>query len=76
MTAYRSGWGRPIDPRIPTSNVLRDLLHHAPAETITLAWLIDRLGERSFGLMLLLLGLMATLPGASVVTLPPSFIQR
>jgi len=56
--------------------VLRDLLHHAPAETITLAWLIDRLGERSFGLMLLLLGLMATLPGASVVTLPPSFIQR
>jgi hypothetical protein len=47
--------------------VLRDLLRHAPAETITLAWLMDRLGERSFGLMLLLLGLMAALPGASVV---------
>ena len=28
---------------------------------------MDRLGERSFGLMLLLLGLMATLPGASAV---------
>jgi hypothetical protein len=65
--AYRSGRGRPIDPRIPTSNVLRDLLRHEPTETITLAWLMDRLGERSFGLMLLLLGLMAALPGASVV---------
>jgi len=46
---------------------LRDLLRHAPADTVTLAWLMESLGERSFGLMLLLLGLMATLPGASVV---------
>jgi hypothetical protein len=47
--------------------VLRDLLLQAPAETITFAWLVDRLGQRSFGLMLLLLGLMAALPGASIV---------
>ena len=47
--------------------MLRDLLLHAPAETITLAWLMDSLGERSFGLMLLLLGLMANLPGASAI---------
>lgn len=52
---------------MPTSTILRDLLQHAATETITLAWLMDRLGERSFGLVLLLLGLLATLPGASVV---------
>jgi hypothetical protein len=52
---------------MPTSTVLRDLLRHASTETITLAWLMEQLGERSFGLVLLLLGLLATLPGASVV---------
>ena len=52
---------------MPTSTVLRDLLRHASTETITLAWLMERLGERSFGLVLLLLGLLATLPGASVI---------
>src|SRR5690348_17289455 len=52
---------------MPTSTILRDLLRHAATETITLAWLMERLGERSFGLVLLLLGLLATLPGASVV---------
>ena len=52
---------------MPTSTALRDLLRHASTETITLAWLMERLGERSFGLVLLLLGLLATLPGASVV---------
>ena len=59
--------GVPIDERMPTSTVLGDLLRHASTETITLAWLMGRLGERSFGLVLLLLGLLATLPGASVV---------
>jgi hypothetical protein len=52
---------------MPTSTVLRDLLQHASTETITLAWLMDQLGERSFGFVLLLLGLLAILPGASVV---------
>lgn len=59
--------GVPIDEKMPTSTVLRDLLQHASTETITLEWLMDRLGERSFGLVLLLLGLLAMLPGASVV---------
>jgi hypothetical protein len=59
--------GAPIDERMPTSTVLRDLLQHASTETITLAWLMDQLRERSFGLVLLLLGLLATLPGVSVV---------
>lgn len=53
--------------RDPTSSVLRDLLCGAPGEAVTLAWLIDRLGERSFGVILLLLGLLASLPGASAI---------
>ena len=61
------GSRQPISSREPTSTVLRDLLLHAPAETVSLGWLIDRLGERSFGIVLLLLGLLASLPGASAV---------
>jgi hypothetical protein len=59
--------GPPIDPRASTSTVLRDLLLHAPAETVTLGWLMSGLGDRSFGIVLLLLGLLASLPGASAV---------
>lgn len=55
------------DPSTPTSTILRDLLHHAPSETVTFAWLIHALGERSFGIALLLLGLLACLPGASAI---------
>ncbi len=53
--------------RVPTSEILRDLLRHAPGEQVTLAWLIAALGDRSFGIVLLLLGLLALLPGASAV---------
>ena len=53
--------------RYTASTVLPELFQHAPAEMITLAWLMSQLGERSFGFVLLLLGLLAMLPGASVV---------
>jgi hypothetical protein len=43
------------------------LLLQAPGETVTLGWLVDAMGERSFGVALLLMGLLASLPGASVV---------
>jgi hypothetical protein len=52
---------------MPTSTVLRDLLPHASTETITLARLMERAGERLSGLVLMLPGLLATLPGVSVV---------
>jgi len=35
-------------------------------EQVTLAWLIGQLGERSFGIVLLLLGLLGVLPAVSV----------
>jgi len=57
----------PIDPRIPTSTILQNLLLHAPDETVSLGWLMRHLGGRSFGIILLLLGLMGCLPGVSAV---------
>jgi len=51
--------------RQPTSIVLGDLFLRGPAEHVTLEWLLRGLGDRSFG-VLLLLALLGTLPGVSV----------
>jgi hypothetical protein len=53
--------------RTPTSAVLEGLLGEAPAEHVTLDWLMGRLGDRSFGVVLLLLALLGLLPGVSAV---------
>lgn len=53
--------------RAPTSVVLDDMLSATPAEHITLDWLMGRLGDRSFGIVLLLLALLGLLPGVSAV---------
>ena len=52
--------------RAPTSVILDQLLHEAPP-VISLASVIDRLEERSFGLVALLLALIALVPGLSSV---------
>lgn len=57
----------PIDRRTPTSTVLQNLLLYAPDETVTLGWLMRHLRRRSFGIILLVLGLLACLPGVSGV---------
>jgi len=44
--------------RTPSSRVLEDLLDQAPADYFTLDWLMST--QRSFGLVMLLLGLLAT----------------
>jgi len=54
-----------VDPRVPTSQALRDLLNGADPERVTLRWLLDSLNERSFGIVMLLLGLVALIPGTS-----------
>lgn len=56
-----------MEMRRPTSAVLHDLLGEAPAEQVTVDWLLARLGDRSFGIVLLLLGIFGLLPGASAV---------
>ncbi len=53
--------------RIPSSRALEDLLRQAPADYFTLGWLLSTLHQRSFGVVLLFLGLLATVPiGSSV----------
>jgi hypothetical protein len=53
--------------RKPTSAILRALMSDAPGETVTIAWLFDALRERSFGLVLMLMGLLALVPGGSTI---------
>jgi hypothetical protein len=52
---------------VPTSLVLQDLLDEAPAEHFTLDWLITSLPERSFGIIMLLLAVLAMMPVGSIV---------
>lgn len=53
--------------RPPASTELESLLDRA-ADEVTLAMLMERLGDRSFGIVLLVLGLLALLPGISVAS--------
>ena len=53
--------------RAPTSVVLDGLLGPEAPEQVTLGWLLDGLGDRSFGGVLLLLALLGLLPGVSAV---------
>src|SRR6185369_1349054 len=53
--------------RAATSDVLQELLRDAPGETVTLAWLIGALRRRSFGLVMLLMGVVALVPGGSTI---------
>ena len=53
--------------RTPSSRVLADLLRQAPPEHFTLGWLLSTLHQRSFGVVILFLGILATAPiGSSV----------
>ena len=62
----------PRTPYVPTSAVLDGLLGAGAgagpaAPHVTLDWLMRGLGDRAFGVVLLLLALLAALPGVSVV---------
>lgn len=73
MTAGERAFGYPageMTTRIPTSALLDGLLRDADAERVTLRWLVDQLGDRSFGLVMLLLALLGAMPGASAVVAP------
>jgi hypothetical protein len=59
--------GRTGDSTVPTSVVLARLIHNAPAGHVTLTWLMDHLQTRSFGIILLLLGVCGLLPGVSPI---------
>ena len=57
--------------RAPSSRVLQEVIHQAPAEYVTFGWLTSTLQRHSFGIIMLCLGLLATAPvGRSV----PGFV--
>lgn len=51
--------------RVPTSIILADLLRDAPSDHVTLEWIVDRLGARSFGIVMLLIALIGLVPAVS-----------
>jgi hypothetical protein len=65
MTGSESNPTRATDFHEPTSAILDRLIRDAPADEITLAWIVDRLDRRSFGLMMVVLGIIGLLPGIS-----------
>lgn len=52
---------------IPTSVVLQRLHDEAPANHFTLGWLMSSLRRRSFGIIMLLLSIVAIAPGVSIL---------
>ncbi|MDX1711293.1 MAG: exopolysaccharide biosynthesis protein [Rhodovibrionaceae bacterium] len=54
-----------MNKRIPTSAVLETLVQSAPRDEVTLGWIVEHLSERSFGVMLLVIALLALVPGIS-----------
>ena len=61
--------GQDLSPEhLPTSVYLTRLLDHADGERVTFGWLLNELGERSFGLTLFLLALLAFVPGVASVS--------
>lgn len=52
---------------VPTSVHLSRLLDHADTTDVTVAWLIEQLGTRSFGLILFVLAIIGFIPGASML---------
>ena len=61
---------------IPASFILQQLHDQAPAGPVTLQWLMGRLRQQSFGMIILILAIAAAAPGVSVLAgllLVPSF---
>jgi hypothetical protein len=59
----------PADARalIPASVVLQRLHDEVPADHFTLAWLTNNLHKRSFGIIMLLIAVVAIAPGLSII---------
>lgn len=51
----------------PTSQLFRAIIDGAPSDHVTFAWLFRNLRRRSFGMFMLLLGLIAMIPGVCVL---------
>ena len=52
---------------VPASVILQKLCDQAPADHVTLDWLMSSLQKQSFGLIMLVLAVVAAAPGISLI---------
>jgi hypothetical protein len=52
---------------VPASAILQNLHDRAPTGPVTLRWVMTRLRQQSFGVMMLISGIVATAPGISLL---------
>jgi len=57
--------GPAASAHVPTSVVLERLLAEAPPDHVSFGWILERLEERSFGLLMFLLAVTSLVPGLS-----------
>lgn len=55
-----------LPEHVPISHLFQAILDNAPGERVSVAWLVRSLHTRSFGMIMLLLGLLAVVPGISI----------
>lgn len=58
---------RDANDQVPTSRLLQEILATAPADRMTLLWLLEGLRNRSFGMVMIFLGLIAMIPGVCIL---------
>jgi hypothetical protein len=64
----KAQWTRMETPtNIPTSVRLSKMLDRAEDSEVSIGWLVEQLGRRSFGLTFLVMAVVALLPGASTI---------
>ncbi|WP_082070082.1 exopolysaccharide biosynthesis protein [Bradyrhizobium sp. LTSP885] len=66
LSAMPTSSGTPLAPT-RTSELLEELVAQAPDGPVDLEWLLGHLDRRSFGLLLLLLGLLVIIPGVATI---------
>ena len=55
---------------VPVTATLTDLVNNLPGEHFTIEWLLGRLDRRSFGIIMLVMALVAMVPGISLLIGP------
>lgn len=64
---------KPADAKslpVPVTATLTDLVDNLPGEHFTIEWLLGRLDRRSFGIIMLVMALVAMVPGISLLIGP------
>ena len=67
VQALEGTYPQPEDHK-PISEILKYLVNTAPADYVTPGWLLENLGDRSFGVLVFVLALFSLAPGVCALT--------